>query len=89
MRWQDGMLTRDICFSSLKPTSAGFEAEGFFHEDWHDPGDAQGFTFEIHKTGDRLTVHGTDWAEGIRDEFFSLDRDPTPNDGPAMPCPIE
>ena len=90
IRWLDHGLVNDICISGQTAVNGGIDAEGAWHEDWHDPGDASGLDLYLREQREGLSVEAADWEEpGNTFQFFLLKRKPDSGDHPGMQCPIE
>lgn len=68
----------------------GVEAEGAFHEDLHDPGDASGLYLYLRYQDRRLAIDAADWEDpSDRSPFLSLEYKPNATDHFGMPCPLD
>ena len=64
IRWRDSIeLINDICISQLAELPEGLHAEGVWHEDWHDPGDASGLYIRLRESNGHLIVDVSPWDE--------------------------
>lgn len=90
IRWQAGWgRVSDICFSRISVVAGGFDAEGTWHEDLHDPGDASGLALYVRQREGRLVIDVADWEDPTHiQRFFTLERAPDPADHPGMRCPV-
>lgn len=90
IRWRNQIgLVNDICMSQVTEVPDGFNGEGVWHEDWHDPGDASGLYVRIRESSGTLFVEASPWDDdpGKLSPFFTLRRSGSTNGRYA--CPIE
>jgi hypothetical protein len=79
----------DICFSKVSKVDGGLDAEGVWHEDLHDPGDASGLYLHVRRDGSRLSINAASWEEpNAAALLFLLERKAGATDQPGMKCPL-
>ena len=91
IRWMsDVPLVSDVCLSEIRPVRGGLDAEGTWHEDWHDPGDAAGLSLRLRGDDQNLSIEVADWENDKEwARFFQLRRAPAAGAGPNMACPLK
>lgn len=83
-------MVSDLCLSQLTAVEGGFEAEGAYREDLHEPGDASGLYLYFRYQDRRLAIDAADWEDpSDRSPFLSLEYEPDPTDHSGMPCPLD